>query len=97
MAMPDNINISEQLRDQRKEYVRFRERAALISRQSPNSDLGAAMAEHYKVLDAAIASIDVALELTPSMSQLYISNDNESDVQRCNGSRNNRTPITVGK
>jgi hypothetical protein len=64
MAMPDNIDISKQLRDQRKEYVRFRERAALISKQSPNSDLGAAMAELSKALDAAIASIDVALKIT---------------------------------
>ena len=66
MAMPDNIyiGISEQLRDQRKEYVRLRERAALISKQFPNTDLGAAMAEQSKILETVIARIDVALKIT---------------------------------
>lgn len=60
--MPDNIDISEQLQEQRKECARLRERAADISKGVPDSDLGVAMAELRKNLDAAIHSIDVALK-----------------------------------
>jgi hypothetical protein len=62
--MSDKIDISGQLRDQRKEYVRLRERAARISDQVPGSDIGAAMAEQCRILDSAIASIDAALNMT---------------------------------
>jgi hypothetical protein len=62
--MPDNyIDISEQLREQRKECVRLRERAAdMLKLVPPDSDLGVAMAELCKNLDLAINSIDVALK-----------------------------------
>jgi hypothetical protein len=61
--MPDYVDISKQLRDQLQEYVRLRDRAANIAKLAPNSDLGGAMTEQCKALDAAIASIDVALRL----------------------------------
>jgi hypothetical protein len=62
--MPDYIAISEQLRDQRRDYVRLRERAVHISKIVPDSELGAAMTEQCEILDTAIKSIDVALRIS---------------------------------
>lgn len=62
--MTDNINISKELRKQREQFEKFRERAALLSEIAPNSDLKVAMLEYSSKLDAAIASIDEALKNT---------------------------------
>jgi hypothetical protein len=59
----DNIDISEQPRDQRKDYLKYRKDAAPISKLYPNSDIGAAIVEYCEALDAAIASVDMALKI----------------------------------
>jgi hypothetical protein len=61
--MPDNIDISEQLREQREWYVKLHERAAHISENYPDTDLGAEMAGQCKLSDLAIASVDQALQM----------------------------------
>lgn len=63
MDMPDNVDISRELQEQRKQYERFRERAALLSKSTRNSDLKFAMVEYSEKLEAAIASIDEALRI----------------------------------
>ena len=59
------IDISKELLDQRKNYVKYREEAARLSK-FPGSQMGAAMAEYCKTLDAAIASVDQALKIANS-------------------------------
>jgi hypothetical protein len=64
-----NVDISEQLRDQRREYVKLQDRALLISQNYPNSDLGALMAHHVRILEGAISSIDAALPPEDEMAR----------------------------
>jgi hypothetical protein len=60
--MAEYVDISEHLRDQRAGYVRLRDHAERFSNAYPNSEVGNAMAEQCRLLDAAIASIDTALK-----------------------------------
>jgi hypothetical protein len=58
------VDITEQLRDDRKKYVELRKSAVRFFALDSNSDMGKAMAEQCRILDAAIANIDVALKLS---------------------------------
>jgi hypothetical protein len=53
----------EALQEQRKQYERYREYALLVSKSPLNSELRDAMVEYTANLDAAIASLDKALEI----------------------------------
>ena len=57
------INITDQLRKDRKQYIEDRKNAARFATLYPNTDMGKAMAEHCRSLNAAIASIDAALNI----------------------------------
>jgi hypothetical protein len=67
-VMNDNVDISEQLRDQRKEYVKLQDRALLIAQRYPEGDLRKAMQEQCKILEMAIASVDMALGIAGGTS-----------------------------
>ncbi|UGY03265.1 hypothetical protein [Bradyrhizobium quebecense] len=54
------VDFTEQLRNDRRAYVRLRERAALIAATYP-TDIGKAAADQCRVLDGAIANVDAAL------------------------------------
>jgi len=58
------VNISEQLRNDRKDYVKLRERAALVVERYPDCGIGRVMIAQCRILDAAIANIDVALTMS---------------------------------
>jgi flagellar biosynthesis chaperone FliJ len=60
------IEISKQLREERKSYEKYREAAVSLSTGVIDSQLRAAMTEHIKALDAAIVSVDQALKITKS-------------------------------
>jgi hypothetical protein len=57
-----SIDFSAALREQRKEYIKLRDRAARIAATCSNSDVDLAMAEQRMLLGSAIASIDDALK-----------------------------------
>lgn len=57
-----NIDLSANLREQRREYIKLRDRAAQIAATCSNSDVDVAMAEQRMLLGSAIASIDDALK-----------------------------------
>jgi hypothetical protein len=57
------INITDQLRKDRRQYIEDRKNAARFATLYPNTDMGKAMAEHCRLLDAAIANIDFALNI----------------------------------
>jgi hypothetical protein len=58
------VDITEQLRNDRKKYVELRKSAVRVFALYSNSDLGKAMAEQCRILDAAVDNIDVALKLS---------------------------------
>ncbi|WP_426438547.1 hypothetical protein [Bradyrhizobium genosp. P] len=61
--MPNLIDITKALREQRKQLVRTRRDATtLISRSVPGSDLKAATTKYLAKINAAIASVDEALK-----------------------------------
>ena len=60
------IDLSKHLLEERKTYVRHREEAVRLSTSVIDSQLRAVTMERIKALDAAIASIDQALEITSS-------------------------------
>jgi hypothetical protein len=57
------VDITEQLRNDRKKYVELRKSAARFAALYPSRDLGKAMAEQCRILDTAIANIDVAMKI----------------------------------
>jgi hypothetical protein len=62
--IPNKIAISkEALQEQRKQYERYREYAALVLKSPLERDLRDAMVEYTANLDAAIASVDKALKI----------------------------------
>ena len=60
------IDLSKHLFEERKTYVKYREEAVRLSTGVIDSQLRAVTIERIKALDAAIASIDQALEITSS-------------------------------
>jgi hypothetical protein len=56
------VDFSANLREQRMEYVKLRDRAAQIAVICSNSDVDLAMTEQRMLLGSAIASIDDALK-----------------------------------
>jgi hypothetical protein len=58
------VDITEQLRDDRKKYVELRKSAVRFVALYSNSDMGETMSEQCRILDKAIANIDVALKLS---------------------------------
>ena len=60
------IGLSKHLLDERKTYVKYREEAVRLSTSVIDSQLRAVTMERIKALDAAIASVDQALEITSS-------------------------------
>ena len=56
------VDFSANLRAQRMEYVKLRDRAAQIAAICSNSDVDLAMTEQRMLLGSAIASIDDALK-----------------------------------
>ncbi len=62
--MPNKIAVSkEELQEQRKQYERYREYAALALKSPLDRDLRDAMVEYTANLNAAIASVDKALKI----------------------------------
>lgn len=59
------VDLTKQLRKDRRNYVRRRERAALVAAAYPEMDLGRDAAEECRVLDGAIANVDAGLPRTP--------------------------------
>jgi hypothetical protein len=57
-----SVDLSANLREQRAEYIKLRDRAAQIAASCSNSDVDLAMAEQRMLLGSAIASIDDALK-----------------------------------
>jgi len=57
------INITDRLRKDRRQYIVDRKSAARYAALYPNTDMGRAMAEHCRILDAAVANIDAALKI----------------------------------
>jgi hypothetical protein len=57
-------DITEQLRNDRMKYVELRKSAVRVFALYSHSDIGKAMGEQCRILDAAIANIDVALKLS---------------------------------
>jgi hypothetical protein len=60
------IDLSKYLLEERKTYVKYREEAVRLSTSVIDSQLRAVTMERIKALDAAIASVDQALEITSS-------------------------------
>ena len=60
------IDLSKHLLDERKTYVKYRDEAVRLSTSVIDSQLRAVTMERIKALDAAIASVDQALEITSS-------------------------------
>jgi hypothetical protein len=58
------VDLSKQLLEERKTYVKYREEAVRLSTSDIDSQLKAATMERIKALDAAIASVDQALKIT---------------------------------
>lgn len=58
------INLADQLRKDRRQYIEDRKAAARYAALYPNTAMGKAMAEHCRILDAAVASIDAALKIS---------------------------------
>jgi hypothetical protein len=56
------VDFSADLREQRLEYIKLRDRAAQIAAICSNGDVDLAMAEQRMLLGSAIASIDEALK-----------------------------------
>jgi hypothetical protein len=56
------VDFSANLREQRVEYIKLRDRAAQIAATCSNGDIDIAMAEQLMLLGSAIASIDDALK-----------------------------------
>jgi hypothetical protein len=56
-----SVDFSAELREQRMQYIKLRDRAAQIAAVCSNRDVDLAMAEQRMLLDSAIASIDDAL------------------------------------
>ena len=60
------IDLSKQLLKERETYVKYREEAVRLSTCVIDSQLRAVTMERIKALDAAIACVDQALEITSS-------------------------------
>ena len=60
------IDLSKHLLEERKTYVKYREEAVRLSTSVIDSQLKAVTMERIKALDAAIACVDQALEITSS-------------------------------
>ena len=58
------VDITEQLRNDRKKYVELRKNAVRLVAMNSHSDIGNAMGEQCRILDAAIANVDVALKIS---------------------------------
>ena len=56
----------KQLRDQLKTFIEARDRAALIAKTYPNTDIGRDFVAHCKALDGAIESVNQALKVAPA-------------------------------
>jgi hypothetical protein len=54
-------DITERLRSDRKEYLRLRDRAEAIATEYENTDVGRAMSEQCRILEAAIVNVNLAL------------------------------------
>ncbi len=63
--MNDNyIDLSRQLLEERRSYIKYRAEAVRLSEGVIDSELSAVTMERIKALDAAIASVDQALKIT---------------------------------
>jgi hypothetical protein len=61
--MTNNIDISKELQEQRKQYEKYREATLRLLKAVPDSDLKLAMEEYLVKLNDAIASVDEALKM----------------------------------